>query len=359
MYYLGLSRSRCIDKFDMQMYSVVIESEECTMSENVRYYRVDNKKKKGSKKPVVIFLVILIAVIMMGWLLAALTKNSDAAPKHEHITILHVEGTIQPESYGSIDYSQDWMLEQIEDARLDDNNKGLILFINTPGGTVYETDEVYLELLEYKETGKPYYVAMGAQATSGGYYMAAPADRIYANRNCWTGSIGVTMGTFYDISGLLDKYGIETETITSGDNKAMGSTVEPMTKEQKAIFQSLVDEAYDQFVGIVADGRNMSVKEVKKLADGRIYTAQQALDNGLIDEIGTLEDAVSGMMAEYDLHKCEENELVYEDDSFWRSVFAAAEKKSGTESGTQGDIAALVELMKDHEQMPVMYMPAY
>ena len=87
MYYLGLSRSRCIDKFDMQMYSVVIESEECTMSENVRYYRVDNKKKKGSKKPVVIFLVILIAVIMMGWLLAALTKNSDAAPKQEHITI--------------------------------------------------------------------------------------------------------------------------------------------------------------------------------------------------------------------------------------------------------------------------------
>lgn len=343
---------------------------------NVRYYKVDDniKKKKGNKKPFVIFLVILIAVILMGWLLSSMTKNSEAAPKENHITILHVEGTIQPDSYGSFEYSQEWTLEKIEDARLDDNNKGLILFINTPGGTVYETDEVYMELLEYKETGKPYYVAMGSQATSGGYYMAAPADKIYANRNCWTGSIGVTMGTFYDISGLLDKYGIKTETITSGDNKAMGSSVEPMTKEQKAIFQSLVDEAYEQFVGIVADGRNMPVKKVKKLADGRIYTAQQALNNGLIDEIGTLEDAVSGMMGEYDLHKCEENELIYEDDSFWGNIFAkvtgntgsALDRNAGTDvSGTtadgasQGDIAALVELMEDQGQMPIMYMPAY
>lgn len=327
---------------------------------NVRYYNIGGggKKKKGSKKPIIIFLIILLAVILMGWILSSMTKNGDSAPKENHITILHVEGTIQPDSYGSYDYSQSWLLEQIEKARLDDKNKGLILFINTPGGTVYETDEVYLELLEYKESGKPYYVAMGSQATSGGYYMAAPADKIYANRNCWTGSIGVTLGTFYDISELLDKYGIKTETITSGDNKAMGSSVEPMTKEQKEIFQSLVDEAYEQFVGIVADGRNMTVKEVKKLADGRIYTAQQALNNGLIDEIGTLEDTVSAMMADYDLHDCKENEQVYESDDLWSSLFAeAADKKAGQNS--QGDIAALVELMENQGQIPIMYMPEY
>ena len=330
---------------------------------NVRYYKVDDngKKKKGGKKPVIIFLVILIAVILMGWLLSSMTKDSDAAPKENHITILHVEGTIQPDSYGVSDYSQEWILEKIEKARLDDNNKGLILFINTPGGTVYETDEVYLELLEYQETGKPYYVAMGSQATSGGYYMAAPADKIYANRNCWTGSIGVTMGTFYDISGLLDKYGIKTETITSGDNKAMGSSVEPMTKEQKEIFQSLIDEAYEQFVGIVADGRDMPVKEVKKLADGRIYTAQQALNNGLIDEIGTLEDTVSAMMADYDLHDCKEDEQIYENDDLWSTLFAKAAGSVGadTDDAAKGDIAALVELMEDQGQMPIMYMPAY
>jgi len=170
------------------------------------------------------------------------------------------------------------------------------------------------------------------------------------------------MGTFYDISGLLDKYGIETETITSGDNKAMGSAVEPMTKEQKAIFQSLVDEAYEQFAGIVADGRNMPLKKVKKLADGRIYTAQQALDNGLIDEIGTLEDAVAGMMSDYDLHHCKENELIYESDDLWSSLFAISEKSEqfAESSGSgQGDIAALVELMEGQGQIPIMYMPAY
>lgn len=327
---------------------------------NVRYYNLDeNKKKKtGKKKPVIIFLVILLVVILAGWLFSANVGSGAAAPNGDHITILHVEGTIQPDSYGALDYSQEWTLEQIEEAMIDSNNKGLILFINTPGGTVYETDEVYLKLLEYQEAGKPYYVAMGSQATSGGYYMAAPADKIYANRNCWTGSIGVTMGNFYDISGLLDKYGIKTETITSGANKAMGSSVEPMTEEQKAIFQSLVDEAYEQFVGIVADGRHMPVDEVKTLADGRIYTAQQAVDNGLVDEIGTLRDAIDDMMEKYDLYDCEENELIYESDDLLGALFAKASEKEA-ESGDKGDIAALVELMEDQGQLPIMYMPAY
>ena len=133
---------------------------------------------------------------------------------------------------------------------------------------------------------------MQSQATSGGYYISASCDKIIANRNCWTGSIGVTMGTLMDISELLENLGIKTNTITSGANKAMGSSYEAMTEEQREIFQSLIDEAYDQFVGIVADGRDMSEKEVRKIADGRIYTAKQALDNGLIDAIGTMEDAV-------------------------------------------------------------------
>ena len=103
----------------------------------------------------------------------------------------------------------------------------------------------------------------------------------------------------------------------------------------------------------------MPVKDVKKLADGRIYTAQQALDNGLIDEIGTLEDTVSAMMADYDLHDCKENELVYESDDLWSSLLAMAGGKSETEASPKGDIAALVELMQDQGQIPVMYMPAY
>lgn len=101
----------------------------------------------------------------------------------------------------------------------------------------------------------------------GGYYVSAGCDKIIANRNCWTGSIGVTLGTMYDVSELLDNLGIKTQTITSGANKAMGSSVEPMTKEQKQIYQSMVAEAYEQFTEIVAEGRNMSLSKVKKLAD--------------------------------------------------------------------------------------------
>lgn len=147
-------------------------------------------------------------------------------------------------------------------------------------------------------------------AASGGYYISASCDKIIANRNCWTGSIGVTMGTLYDVTGLLDKAGIKTQTITSGKNKAMGSSTEKLTSEQREILQSLIDEAYDQFVGIVAEGRGMKLSEVIKLADGRIYTAKQAKNLGLVDEIGTFDDAVKDMQKEYELNDCQVEEFV-------------------------------------------------
>ncbi|MFR0902395.1 MAG: signal peptide peptidase SppA [Anaerovoracaceae bacterium] len=175
------------------------------------------------------------------------------------------------DEYGTGTYNHQYILNAIDAMIYDDNNKGLILYINTPGGSVYASDEVYLKIREYQEiTGRPVYSSMQSQATSGGYYISAPCDKIIANRNCWTGSIGVTMGTFIDLSELLGNLGIKTETITSGDNKSMGSSTEPMTDEQRAIFQALIDEAYEQFVGIVAEGRGMTDAEVKN-SDGR-YT---------------------------------------------------------------------------------------
>ena len=115
------------------------------------------------------------------------------------------------------------------------------------------------------------------------------ADKIYANRNCWTGSIGVIV-SLTNCKKLYDKLGIKEIDITSGKNKAMGSAGLDLTKEQQDILQSLVDEAYDQFVDIVAEGRKMDTSEVKKIADGRIYSAKQAKEINLIDEVGSLED---------------------------------------------------------------------
>lgn len=223
---------------------------------------------------------------------------------YDYIGTVYIEGEMSEDGTGV--YNHQYILNAIDAMIEDDENKGMILYVNTPGGTVFSADELYFKIKEYQEkTGRPVYSSMQSMAASGGYYISAPCDKIIANRNCWTGSIGVTMGTFIDVSELMDNLGIHTETITSGANKAMGNGFDPMTAEQRAIYQSLIDEAYDQFVEIVSEGRKMGEKKVRKLADGRIYTAKQALDVGLIDKIGTFEEAIEDMKTEYQLEGCE------------------------------------------------------
>ena len=153
--------------------------------------------------------------------------------------------------------------------------------------------------MDYNETtGRPVYAAIESYAASGGYYEACAADKIYANRNAITGSIGVIMGEFVDLSGLLDRLGVNVSYITSGANKSMGNSYQPLTEEQKAIYQSICNEYYDRFVKIVVEGRNLDEGTVRKLADGRIYSASQALQHGLIDGLESFDDTVSRMTAD-------------------------------------------------------------
>lgn len=320
----------------------------------------DGGQKKRVKKPFLIFLCILAGVIFLAAGCNALgTGDSSeyADMSKDHISVLHIEGTISgTDSSDALSvgdgYNHQWTMARLDDVIHNPSSRGLILFVNTPGGSVYETDELYLKIKEYQQTGRPVYSAMGSMAASGGYYISAPADKIIANRNCWTGSIGVTIGTVFDFSQLLEKYGVRSVTITSGKNKAMGSAVDPLTKEQKAIYQSLVDEAYDQFTGIVAEGRKMSGEKVRKLADGRVYTAKQAKKNGLVDEIGTLEDAVADMQQQYGLKGCVISDMKYEDTSLFGSLlgFAAGEKNS------KSDVSALLQMMQEQGRVPVSYM---
>ncbi|MBQ1826259.1 MAG: signal peptide peptidase SppA [Firmicutes bacterium] len=215
----------------------------------------------------------------------------------EYVAVLHIEDEISQSS--SFWYDHYYLLDTIDDLIADDNNKGIVFYMDTPGGSVYATDEMYLAVKDYQEkTKRPVYTYMASMAASGGYYIAAPSDKIYINRNGVTGSIGVTMGNYIDISELLAKYGVKVNTITSGRNKAMGSEMVPMTDEQKAILQSIVDEAYEQFTSIVAEGRGMDIEKVKELADGRIYTALQAKANGLVDEVGTYDDLCDAFLAD-------------------------------------------------------------
>lgn len=215
-------------------------------------------------------------------------------PNKDFVGVINIEGEIGASSSNSLTsdstYNHDFYLKYIEKMEKSDKNKGILLYVDSPGGAVYESDEMYLKLMEYKEkTKRPIWAYFASQACSGGYYISMAADKIYANRNCWTGSIGVIV-SLTNCKKLYDKLGIKEIDITSGKNKAMGSQGLELTKEQRGILQSLVDEAYDQFVGIVADGRKMDKSAVKKIADGRIYSAKQAKEINLVDEVGSLKE---------------------------------------------------------------------
>lgn len=218
------------------------------------------------------------------------TNQKKNKNNSEFIAAIYIEGEIEELNYT---YDQKWLLNTIKELKEDEKNLGIALFINSPGGAVYEADEVYLALKDYKKEGKKIYTYMGALAASGGYYISCASNKIYANRNTLTGSIGVISGQVLDATDMMDKIGLKSETIHAGRNKNMGNFNEPISDEQRAILQGIADECYDQFTGIVADDRKIPLDKVKELADGRIYTAKQALELKLIDKIDSWDNMIS------------------------------------------------------------------
>jgi len=183
--------------------------------------------------------------------------------------------------------------EQLTRATHDENVKAVVLRINTPGGTVTASDIIHHELKMFKASRKiPIIASIMDVGASGGYYIAAAADTVLAHPSSVTGSIGVIMLTV-NARGLLEKVGLEATAVTSGPRKDMGSPFRTMTTEERTIFQGLIDSFYQRFLSVVQDGRpHLQMDQIKKLADGRIYTGDQAKASGLVDEIGYLEDAV-------------------------------------------------------------------
>lgn len=248
-------------------------------------------KKASFKKGLVVLIVILVVILgsVIGTFFASAKKDGGFKRGGNYLAVLHVEGTIQK---AGDTYNQEWILSNISKFKNDSRNKGILLFIDSPGGTVYEADETYLALQDYKSTGKKVFAYQGSMAASGGYYISCAADQIYANRNTLTGSIGVIAGSFLDITEFLEDHGISYETVHAGKNKNMGNYNEPVTDEQYEIMQKVADECYDQFTSIVSTSRHIPYSQVLPLCDGRIYTASQALVNGLIDGISSWDDFV-------------------------------------------------------------------
>jgi len=238
--------------------------------------------------------LVLIAVSCgVGVILGA--GLSDGLGVGDAIAVIRISGTIQGGSGGGLFVAggaySDNIVSNLRKAAANGSVKAVVLRVDSPGGGVTATDEIYNEIIKTKSAGKVIVASMGSLAASGGYYVCAPADKIVANKTTLTGSIGViSIAPSFD--ELLKKLGIRTQVFRSGVHKDESSGFRPMTEEEEKIWQSIIDDAFGQFVSVVATGRGMDVAEVKNLADGRVYTATQAREAGLIDEFGDLAEAI-------------------------------------------------------------------
>ncbi|AQY51332.1 protease/peptidase [Listeria weihenstephanensis FSL R9-0317] len=276
----------------------------------------------------------------------------------KRIAVLSIDGAIQDTGSsdsllgGSEGYNHTSFMDQLEQIREDDSVSGVLLNVNSPGGGVVESAEIRDKILQIKKEKKlPVYVSFGSMAASGGYYVSAPADKIFASPETLTGSIGVIMQG-YDFSELMKKVGISDNTIKSGKYKDIMSSTRPMTAEEKAIMQSMIDDSYSQFVKVVAEGRHMTDAEVRKIADGRIYDGRQAKANGLIDAFGYEEQALDALKKEQDLKGAQ----VFEYDSSGGSLASLFSSSVSQIVGQKSEAHQAVQLMNMMEAPRLMYL---
>ena len=271
-------------------------------------------------------------------------------PSEPYVAKVPVEGTIADADSGvglqGGGYDHEGLLKYIDSLIKDENNVGMLLYIDSPGGEIKAGDELYLKLMDYKEaTGRPIWCYFDGTACSGGYYVAMASDEICADRNCICVNIGVYIST-YNLSKLFDKYGIEQVNFKSSENKGIGMMGVPWTDEQKEIYQSIVDEYYAQFLEIVAKGRNMTVDQVRRLDDGREMLASQALKAGFIDSIDRYENYEKKVLA------AAGTENLYEPAAAplnWQDLL-----QQFTSSLPKSDTQAVMEFAETHSDIVVM-----
>jgi protease-4 len=226
-------------------------------------------------KKLKIFLIILIGLILISFL-ATIMESSLSYGK---IAMVNVKGII-------VDSKA--VIEEIKQYRKNPAVKAIVLRVDSPGGAVVPSQEIYEEIKRTIKV-KPVVVSMGAIAASGGYYISCPATKIIANPGTITGSIGVLI-EIPNIKGLLDKIGVKAEVIKSGKYKDITSPLKPpLQSDEKEVLQRLIDDVHEQFVNAVSEGRKIPIEKVKKIADGRVFTGLKAKEIGLVDEIGDLD----------------------------------------------------------------------
>lgn len=234
---------------------------------------------------IVIFGGLLLALFgFMGVAMQAVRGSGgmvSAFGSQGNVGVVEVKGPI---------VESDRVVEDLHAFGEDDAIRAVVVRVDSPGGQVGPSQEIYAEIRRLTEQ-KVVVVSMGGVAASGGYYLAIPATKIVANPGTITGSIGV-ITQVTNVQELADKIGIDVHTVASGDAKDAGNPFRPFTGEDRAVFQGLIDDIYRQFVEAVAEGRDLPLEDVRRLADGRVYSGHQALELGLVDQLGNFTDAV-------------------------------------------------------------------
>jgi protease-4 len=234
-------------------------------------------------------LILIVAILIAGAVsimllisLGPLLPDSRPLAFGERVGVIEIEGTI---------LTSEPTVENIREFGKDDGIRAIVLRIESPGGGVAAAQEIYDALVRVREQGKPIVASMGGVAASGGYYVACAADSIVANAGTLTGSIGVIM-RLPNMEGLLKKIGVRYEVIKTGEFKDTGSISRPLTAEERALLEEMLDDIHDQFTTVVSEERGIAKDEVARFADGRVMSGRQAQEMGLVDRLGGFRDAV-------------------------------------------------------------------
>ena len=238
----------------------------------------------GEKKPTLIRKLLLLVLVLLA--LVGISSISsewiEEQGAENRIGVVGITGLISDSQH---------IVYQVKKFSQDKRIRGIVLRIDSPGGSVGPSQEIYDEILKARKGGKIIYASMGTLAASGGYYIASAAEKIFANPGTLTGSIGVIMA-FSNAKGLMEKIGLQPEVIKAGEYKDIGSPARAMTKKEKSLLQSVVSDVHQQFIEAVAIGRGISIEEVTKIADGRILTGRQAHSLNLVDQMGGLQVSI-------------------------------------------------------------------
>ncbi len=229
---------------------------------------------------IVILGSVLIAILLSGGQTAR--NGYDLSGGGSKIAVVNLTGTIM---------SSREIVSELQTLADNSSVKAIVLRVDSPGGGVAASQEIYEEVKSISDTVKPIVVSMGSLAASGGYYVSCGATRIVADPGTITGSIGV-IAMFPNYAKLMTKLGLQMDVIKSGKYKDSGSPFRQMTEQDKKYFQGVVDNSYDQFLDVVAENRKLPIDKLKKFADGRVFTGAQALKLGLVDTLGSFQDAI-------------------------------------------------------------------